>query len=95
MEKRILVIGASGLLGEPVAIHLKQNGLLVRILARDVEKAAQKYGNEFEIAEGDIKKPGVYAPEGCIPVEDFLMQFLEMEGFGDVWLTFTQRMGGL
>lgn len=47
------------------------------------------------IAEGDIKKPGVYAPEGCIPVEDFIMQFLEMEGFGDVWLTFTQRMEGL
>jgi len=47
------------------------------------------------IAEGDVKKPGVYAPEGCIPAEDFAMQFLEMEGFGDVWLTFTQRMSGL
>jgi saccharopine dehydrogenase (NAD+, L-lysine-forming) len=44
------------------------------------------------LAEKEIEKPGVYAPEGCIPAEEFVMQFLQIEGFGDVWLTFTQKM---
>jgi len=55
MEKRILVIGGSGLLGEPIAIHFKRNGFIVRFLVRDVEKTAKKFGTEFEIVEGDIK----------------------------------------
>jgi len=46
------------------------------------------------IAEGDIKSPGVQAPEACIPPEDFIMSFLELEGFGDVWFTLTQKMTG-
>ena len=46
------------------------------------------------IAEGDIKTPGVNAPEGCIPPEEFIMHFLNMEGFGDVWITSTQKMTG-
>lgn len=46
------------------------------------------------LAEGEIKSPGVYAPEGCIPPEDFVMNFLALEGFGDVWLTTTQKMTG-
>ncbi len=37
MEKRISVIGATGLLGEPVAIHLKKRGFAVRIMVRDIE----------------------------------------------------------
>lgn len=44
------------------------------------------------LAEGAIKTPGVFAPEGCIPPEDFVMNFLSLEGFGDVWLTTTQKM---
>jgi saccharopine dehydrogenase-like NADP-dependent oxidoreductase len=46
------------------------------------------------LAEGEIKSPGVYAPEGCIPPEDFVMNFMALEGFGDVWLTTTQKMTG-
>jgi saccharopine dehydrogenase-like NADP-dependent oxidoreductase len=46
------------------------------------------------LAEGEIKSPGVFAPEGCIPPEDFVMNFLALEGFGDVWLTTTQKMSG-
>jgi len=38
INKRILVLGATGMLGEPVARHLQEAGLLVRILARDVVK---------------------------------------------------------
>ena len=47
------------------------------------------------IAEGDIKKLGVYAPEGCIPPEEFIMNFLGNKGFGDIWFTVTQKMEGL
>ena len=46
------------------------------------------------LAEGGIKSPGVFAPEGCIPPEDFVMNFLTLQGFSDVWLTTTQKMTG-
>lgn len=54
MGKRILVIGATGLLGEPVAIHLKQTSYDVRLMVRNVEKAAGRFNDGFEIVEGDI-----------------------------------------
>jgi len=54
VKKRILVVGATGLLGEPVAVHLKQSGFAVRIMTRDAEKAAQRFGDKFEITEGDV-----------------------------------------
>jgi uncharacterized protein YbjT (DUF2867 family) len=38
ISKRILVLGATGMMGEPVARHLQEAGFLVRILARDVVK---------------------------------------------------------
>lgn len=54
MRTTILVIGATGLLGEPVAIHLKQNGYIVRLMVRDIEKAAKRFGHDFEIVKGNI-----------------------------------------
>ena len=47
------------------------------------------------IAEGNINKPGVNAPEGCIPPEEFVMSFLNIQGLGDAWLTITQKMEAL
>jgi saccharopine dehydrogenase (NAD+, L-lysine-forming) len=44
------------------------------------------------IAEGKIKKPGVNAPEGAINPAEFVMHFLKLEGFGDVFITFTQKL---
>ena len=44
------------------------------------------------LAEGAIKKPGVYAPEGCIPPQNFIMNFMAIEGFGEIWLSTTQKM---
>jgi saccharopine dehydrogenase (NAD+, L-lysine-forming) len=44
------------------------------------------------LAEGKIKSPGVFAPEGCIPPMEFIMNFLNIEGFGDAWITIKQRM---
>ena len=54
MRTIILVIGATGLLGEPVAIHLKQKGYIVRLMVRDIEKAAKRFGDGFEIVKGNI-----------------------------------------
>lgn len=54
MNKRILVIGATGLLGEPVAMHLKQSGFVVRLMARDTGKTAKRFGEGFEIMEGNV-----------------------------------------
>ena len=39
MDKTILVIGATGMLGEPVARCLKEDGFKVRVMTRDANKA--------------------------------------------------------
>jgi len=39
MKKRILIIGATGLLGKPVAIRLRENGFIVRLMVRNADKA--------------------------------------------------------
>ncbi|MBN2503529.1 MAG: NAD(P)H-binding protein [Anaerolineales bacterium] len=54
MERRVLVIGATGVLGEPVARQLQADGFMVRALARHPEKAAAQLGEEFEIVPGDV-----------------------------------------
>ena len=54
MRTIILVIGATGLLGEPVAIYLKQSGYIVRLMVRDIEKAVKRFGDDFEIVKGNI-----------------------------------------
>lgn len=54
MEKRILVIGGTGLLGNPTAYQLKADGFQVRILARDVKKAQGMFNDGFEIVQGDV-----------------------------------------
>jgi uncharacterized protein YbjT (DUF2867 family) len=54
MQKRILVLGATGLFGKPTAHQLKADGFQVRILARDVEKAKSMFSDDFEIIPGDV-----------------------------------------
>jgi hypothetical protein len=54
MEKTILVIGATGLLGEPIAIRLKQNRYIVRLMVRDIAMAAKRFEDDFEILKGDV-----------------------------------------
>ena len=44
MFDRILVIGATGLLGRPVVNHLTEGGHTVRILTRSAEKAHEMFG---------------------------------------------------
>jgi uncharacterized protein YbjT (DUF2867 family) len=52
MFDRILVIGATGLLGKPVVERLIQSGQPVRILTRSPEQAEALFGGAVEYAEG-------------------------------------------
>jgi uncharacterized protein YbjT (DUF2867 family) len=58
MDKRILVLGGTGMLGQPVARRLREDGYQVRVLARDVEKANKLFDESFEIVQGDVTDPG-------------------------------------
>ena len=51
---RILVIGATGLIGAPVARRLLADGHQVRLLVRDTGRASQRLGDGFEYLEGSV-----------------------------------------
>ncbi len=51
----ILVIGATGMLGKPVARQLKADGFKVRLLVRNPEKAKSMLGDGYEIVKGDFE----------------------------------------
>lgn len=54
MLQKILVIGGTGMLGEPVARQLQARGFGVRILTRNPAKAGQRFAAPFEVAGGDV-----------------------------------------
>jgi uncharacterized protein YbjT (DUF2867 family) len=55
MIQKILVIGGTGMLGEPVARQFQTAGFNVRVLSRNVEKARERFGPPFEVAGGDVE----------------------------------------
>jgi len=57
-NKRILVIGGTGMLGKPAAEKLKANGFAVRLLARSPEKAIRLLGDGYDIFKGDVDDRG-------------------------------------
>ena len=58
MSKTILVVGGTGMLGEPVARRMRADGYQVRIFTRNVEKARAKFGAEYEVAAGAVCPAG-------------------------------------
>jgi len=52
MSNRVLVLGATGTLGNPVARHLAERGHTVRVLARSAEKARRMFGPAVEVVAG-------------------------------------------
>jgi uncharacterized protein YbjT (DUF2867 family) len=50
----ILVVGATGMLGAPVAQRLVQDGYQVRLLVRDQARAEQQLGSRFEYVQGSV-----------------------------------------
>ncbi|HET9911450.1 MAG TPA: NAD(P)H-binding protein [Anaerolineales bacterium] len=53
MQKTILIISGTGMLGQPVSRCLKESGFGVRIMTRDLQKAKRMFDNDFEIFAGD------------------------------------------
>jgi uncharacterized protein YbjT (DUF2867 family) len=53
MQQRILVIGATGLLGEPVARSMLDAGFSVRVMSRHADHARRTFPRPFEVAAGD------------------------------------------
>jgi uncharacterized protein YbjT (DUF2867 family) len=54
---RVLVVGATRQLGRPVASRLRDDGHIVRVLARDVRRARASLGAGFEYVDGDVGDP--------------------------------------
>lgn len=53
--KKIAIIGATGMLGQPVTKEFMKAGFEVCILARDTHKAKQIFGSSIQVFEANIK----------------------------------------
>lgn len=64
---RVLVVGATGMLGAPVARQLLADGWRVRCLVRDVARARAQLGASFEYVLADVTRPETLdaAFDGC------------------------------
>jgi len=54
MAQKILVIGAAGFVGAPIAKQLQKDGFAVRALVRSADKARQMLGGQIELVVGDF-----------------------------------------
>ena len=54
-ERRILVLGGTGMLGKPVVTRLVDHGHRVRVLTRSAVKTRKILGDEIEVAEGTVE----------------------------------------
>lgn len=79
MTHTVLVVGATGMLGEPVARRLAADGHAVRVMSRDPERAAARFGEGFEAVGGDVEDEASLrrALDGCTAVH------LNLSGGGD------------
>lgn len=57
MKQKILVIGATGMVGNAVAKQLHADGFDVVVMSRSREKAKKVYSDDFEIVEADLLNP--------------------------------------
>ncbi len=70
MQKTILVLGATGNLGRPVAYALQEAGYRVRVVTRSYQKARRMFDNSFQTVLCDPMDPGCLAEAmtGCYGV---------------------------
>ncbi|MCH9024713.1 MAG: NAD(P)H-binding protein [candidate division Zixibacteria bacterium] len=57
MNEKVLIVGATGMLGQPVTRKLKEDGYNITILSSDSARARTIFGDEFEIFDGDVTNP--------------------------------------
>jgi len=81
MERRVLVLGGTGLLGAPVVCRLRADGFTVRVLTRDPDKARRTFDDSIEVVAGDVNDRASLAPafEGCWGVHVSIAGPLEQE----------------
>jgi len=81
MQKTILVSGATGTLGRPVAYALNNAGLKVRIMTRDLKKAQKFFDGSFEKIAGNPTDPCCLeeALNGCYGVHISLTPEIEQQ----------------
>ncbi len=86
MTSKVFVMGATGLLGEPVVQKLLDAGFDVRVLARNVEKARGMFSNAVEIVEGDVMDSGAVRAglAGCSAVHISLSYGVEIPAVQNV-----------
>lgn len=86
MDKVILVIGGTGLIGEHIARRLKEDGYRVRVMARDGNKARKMFDESFEIAIGDLKNTNSVEKSlnGCSGVHMNVTEDIEQLGAENV-----------
>ncbi|KUO60423.1 hypothetical protein APF79_04505 [bacterium BRH_c32] len=82
MGKKILIIGATGMLGESVARRLNEDGFSIRVFTRDIHKARKLFGESFEIVMGEVteSKSIESALDGCCGVHINLSGEIEQVG---------------
>lgn len=83
---RILVIGATGMLGEPVARRLHADGHQVRILARDEARARRRFDVSYEVCRGDVTQIATLLPamRDCDAVHVSLRGGNTLEGYARI-----------
>lgn len=81
MQKTILVIGGTGMLGRPVSYALKESGFRVRVMTRDLQKARTMFDNSFEIFAGVPLEANCLeeALDGCYGVHISLPSEVELQ----------------
>ncbi len=70
VAETILVAGGTGLIGEPVARRLHNDGYRVRLLVRDAQRARDRLGPDFDYVQGDVEDAAAIeqAMAGCTGV---------------------------
>ena len=91
--RQILVLGATGMLGQPVVHCLLSQGHRVRALVRDGERAREVLGGAVEIVEGSALKQGDVeeAMSGCEAVHVSLTQEAELRATQHIVASAAQR----
>ncbi|MBN1537346.1 MAG: NmrA family NAD(P)-binding protein [Anaerolineales bacterium] len=81
MQKTILVLGATGTLGRPVAYALNNAGFKVRIMTRDLKKALKIFNDSFEKIAGNPTDTTCLeeALNGCYGVHISLTPEIELQ----------------
>lgn len=62
MKTTILVIGATGMIGQAVSKQMKMDGFTLRIMTRNKEKAQKIFGDDYDIREGDVFNKDTLGP---------------------------------